>query len=69
MCPTQCEYIAALIKLHDQHIEALRVSPAIEKEYAEMLLLRERIRTALDRKDHVLAPELIGSRNRPISRA
>ncbi|KYH03072.1 hypothetical protein SE91_05835 [Bradyrhizobium sp. DOA1] len=43
MRPAQSTYIAALLKLHDQQIEALRTHPEFEKDYLEILLLRQRL--------------------------
>ncbi|MCK1346341.1 MULTISPECIES: hypothetical protein [unclassified Bradyrhizobium] len=50
MLPIQSEQIAALFKLHAQQLESLRIDPEIEKEYSEILLLREKIKLATDQK-------------------
>lgn len=47
--PIQNSYVAALLKLHEQRLERLRIDPKIARDYAEILLLRKRLR-ALDQK-------------------
>jgi hypothetical protein len=51
MRPVQSTYIAALFKLHDHQIEAVQLDPEIKKQYSEVLLLRERLRMAMDQKN------------------
>ncbi|WP_354069673.1 hypothetical protein [Bradyrhizobium sp. LB5.2] len=51
MRPIQSEHIAALFELHAQQLECLRSDPEIEKNYAEILLLREKIKLATNQKE------------------
>ncbi|WP_247348725.1 MULTISPECIES: hypothetical protein [unclassified Bradyrhizobium] len=46
----QSTHIAAILKLTAQQLEALRIPPEIQKEYSEILVLREKIKLATDRK-------------------
>ncbi|MCK1510921.1 hypothetical protein [Bradyrhizobium sp. 18] len=50
MHPIQGTHIAAIFKLATQQLEALRVAPEIQKEYSEILVLREKIKLATDLK-------------------
>jgi hypothetical protein len=46
----QSTHIAAILKLTAQQLEALRIHPEIQKEYSEILVLREKIKLAIDLK-------------------
>ena len=46
----QSTHIAAILKLTAQQLEALRTRPEIQKEYSEILVLREKIKLATDLK-------------------
>ncbi|MET4328889.1 MULTISPECIES: hypothetical protein [Bradyrhizobium] len=46
----QGTHIAAIFKLATQQLEALRIHPEIQKEYSEILVLREKIKLATDLK-------------------
>jgi len=46
----QSTHIAAILKLTAQQLEALRTRPEIQKEYSEILVLREKIRLATELK-------------------
>ena len=46
----QSTHIAAILKLTAQQLEALRTRPEIQKEYSEILVLREKIKLAADQK-------------------
>lgn len=50
MRSVQSPYIAALFKLHEHQIEVARIDPKIEKEYAEIVRLREKLRLALSQR-------------------
>ncbi|UPK15221.1 hypothetical protein IVA93_11645 [Bradyrhizobium sp. 155] len=50
MHPIQGTHIAAIFKLATQQLEALRVAPEIQKEYSEILVLREKIKLATELK-------------------
>ncbi|MET4038379.1 hypothetical protein ABIC03_000064 [Bradyrhizobium sp. RT6a] len=54
--PIQNSYVAALLKLHEQRLERLRIDPEIAREYAKILRLRKRLRLALDQKKAPSAP-------------
>ncbi|WP_456647934.1 MULTISPECIES: hypothetical protein [unclassified Bradyrhizobium] len=51
MRPIQSTHIAALFKLYDQQLEAICSDPEIEKNYAEILLLREKIKLATNQNE------------------
>ena len=46
----QSTHIAAILKLTAQQLEALRIHPEIQKEYSEILVLREKIKLVTDQK-------------------
>jgi uroporphyrinogen-III synthase len=50
MHPIQNTHIAAILKLTAQQLEALRIPPEIQKEYSEILALREKIKRATHQK-------------------
>ncbi|WP_354258042.1 hypothetical protein [Bradyrhizobium sp. F1.13.3] len=50
MHPIQGTHIAAILKLTTHQLEALRIAPEIQKEYSEILVLREKIKLATDLK-------------------
>ncbi|WP_247903465.1 hypothetical protein [Bradyrhizobium sp. 131] len=50
MHPIQGTHIAVIFKLATQQLEALRVAPEIQKEYSEILVLREKIKLATELK-------------------
>ncbi|MCK1401441.1 hypothetical protein IVB40_22115 [Bradyrhizobium sp. 40] len=55
----QSRHVAAILKLTDQQLEAVRTAPEIQKEYSEILVLREKIKLATDLKKarrQLLAP-------------
>ncbi|WP_247442554.1 hypothetical protein [Bradyrhizobium sp. CW7] len=46
----QSTHVAAILKLTAQQLEAVRTPPEIQKEYSEILALREKIKLATDQK-------------------
>ncbi|WP_247296454.1 hypothetical protein [Bradyrhizobium sp. 87] len=50
MHPIQGTHIAAIFKLATQQLEALRIAPEFQKEYSEILVLREKIKLVTDLK-------------------
>lgn len=64
MRTAQSTYIAALLKLHDQQIEALRTHPEFEKDYLEVLLLRQRINWVISGKRSCCSPRRKGALGR-----
>ncbi|MCK1359447.1 hypothetical protein [Bradyrhizobium sp. 199] len=46
----QSTHVAAILKLTAQQLEAVRTPPEIQKEYFEILALREKIKLATDQK-------------------
>ncbi|MCK1659425.1 hypothetical protein [Bradyrhizobium sp. 151] len=46
----QSTHIASILKLTAHQVEALRIAPEIQKEYSEILVLREKIKLATDLK-------------------
>ena len=46
----QSTHIAAILKLTAQQLEALRIPTEIQKEYSEILVLREKIKMVTDQE-------------------